>query len=110
MIAKADHPSEQRFWAKAKRSAKVAGRAVLSPALTLYYAFNDADTPAWAKTVIVGAVTYFVSPIDAIPDLVPALGYSDDLVVLAGALATVGAHIKTEHKERARKWLDDVLG
>lgn len=109
-MAKAEHLSERSFWAKAKRSAKTAGRAVLNPALTLYYAFNDADTPAWAKTVILGAVTYFVSPVDAIPDLVPVLGYSDDLVVLAGALATVGAHIKREHKERARQWLDDVLG
>ncbi|WP_211605080.1 YkvA family protein [Vreelandella arcis] len=48
----------------------------------------------WAKTTIYGALGYFISPVDAIPDLAPIVGYADDIGVLAGALAMVAAHIK----------------
>lgn len=97
--------SEGSFWDKAKGYAKAAGEAVLEPALKLYYSSSDPDTPAWAKTVIYGALGYFISPIDAIPDITPLIGYSDDLGVLAAAVATTAAHIKDEHTQRARETL-----
>lgn len=102
--------SARSFWAKLRRSAQVAGRAVLEPALTLYYAFNDPDTPMRAKAVITGALVYFISPLDAIPDVVPVIGYSDDLAMLIGAVAIVAAHIKAEHKERAARQTALLLG
>ncbi len=89
--------SDDSFWDKVKKYAKIAGKNVLEPALKLYYALQDRDTPAWAKTVIIGALGYFISPIDAIPDITPVVGYSDDLGVLIAAVATVGAYIKKEH-------------
>lgn len=61
--------SDDGFWEKAKDYAKVAGENVLEPALKMYYAALDAETPAWAKAAIVGALGYFISPIDAIPDV-----------------------------------------
>lgn len=101
---------EVRFWEKIKKFAKKAGREVLETAVILYYALQDPTTPLWAKTVIVGALGYFISPIDAIPDVIPVIGYSDDLLVLAGALATVAACITPEHKSKAKntvkEWLD----
>ena len=50
-----------------------AGKEVIEKALILYYCLQDDDTPAWAKTTIIGALGYFISPIDAIPDLVPVV-------------------------------------
>lgn len=102
--------SDDSFWGKVRHHAKEAGEAVLEPALKMYYALKDSDTPAWAKTTIVGALGYFISPVDAIPDLLPVVGYTDDLTVLAGALAMVAAHIKEEHTEQARQTLRRWFG
>ncbi|MBF6616495.1 MAG: DUF1232 domain-containing protein [Candidimonas sp.] len=97
--------SDDGFWDKTKKYAKVAGEGVLEPALKMYYAAMDADTPAWAKTTIIAALGYFISPVDAIPDIVPVVGYSDDLGVLAAALAATAVHIKDEHVRKAKETL-----
>lgn len=102
--------SDSGFWDKVKVHAKAVGKGVLEPALKMYYAGTDSDTPVWAKTTIFGALGYFISPIDGIPDLLPAVGYSDDLGVLVAAAAVVAAHIKPEHVQRAKETLQDWFG
>ena len=102
--------SDQNFWDKLAGFAKVAGREVIEKALWLFYAFKEDATPLWAKTAILGALGYFISPIDAIPDLVPAVGYADDLGVLALAVTTVAAHITQEVKDLAAAKLRDWFG
>ncbi|MBB1485930.1 YkvA family protein [Oceanospirillum sediminis] len=102
--------SDEGFWQKVKRYARTAGEEVLETALKLYFAAIDADTPAWAKTTIFGALGYFISPLDAIPDAVPAVGFSDDLGVLVAAAATVAIHIKDEHGEKAHQLVEQWLG
>ena len=104
------HYSDSGFWDKAKGYAKVAGKAALEPALKMYYSATDKDTPLWAKTAIYGALGYFISPIEAIPDFLPVAGYTDDIAVLAAAAVTVAAYIKKEHVQKAqdtlRQWFD----
>jgi uncharacterized membrane protein YkvA (DUF1232 family) len=78
--------------------------------LSLYYASLSPETPAWAKAVIGGALAYFVLPIDAIPDLLPLVGFTDDLSALAAAAFTVAAHVKLEHHERADETLARWFG
>mgnify|MGYP003297159323 CR=1 FL=1 len=58
------------FWSKLKKSAKRAGMKVVYKALQLYYALKSPNTPAWAKAVIIGALSYFISPIDLFPDII----------------------------------------
>lgn len=102
--------SEDKFWDKVKKYARIAGEGVLEPAIKLYYVARDPDTPTWAKTTIYGALGYFISPIDAIPDFTPVVGYSDDLGVLVAAAAAVAIHIKKEHAQQAKetlsRWFD----
>lgn len=97
--------SDSNFWDKVKEYAKSAGEGVLEPALKMYYAALDSDTPAWAKATIIGALGYFISPVDAIPDLLPIVGYTDDLGVLVAALAATAANIKDEHVAKAKETL-----
>lgn len=97
--------SEDDFWSKVKKYAKVAGESVLEPALKMYYAAMDSDTPVWAKGIIFAALGYFISPVDAIPDITPVIGYTDDLGVLVAALAAVASHIKEEHIAKAKETL-----
>ena len=94
--------SEKCFWDKLKHFAKVAGQDVVERALCLYYAAQKPDTPLWARTVIYGALTYFISPVDAVPDITPVLGYTDDLSVLVSAVFTVAMYVSDDVKQQAR--------
>ena len=78
--------SDEGFWAKVASFAKAAGKELIEKALWLYYAAQDPATPAWAKGIVYGALGYFILPIDAIPDVTPVIGYTDDLGVLAAAV------------------------
>ncbi len=102
--------SEDSFWEKVKKYALKAGKEVIEKALTGYYCLQDKDTPAWAKGVLIGALGYFIMPLDAIPDAIPVVGYADDLGVLVAALAAVAAHIKKEHVQKATETLKSWFG
>lgn len=97
--------SDDSFWEKVKTYTKAAGESVLEPAIKMYYSALDPDTPVWAKTTIFTSLGYFISPVDAIPDITPVVGYADDLGVLSAALAIVAAHIKDEHVKKAKEVL-----
>ena len=100
----------KKIWKKLSTQTKRIGRQTVETGLKLYYSARDEKTPAWARTVIYGALVYFLVPIDAIPDLIPG-GYTDDLTTLLAALATVGMHITPTHKQKAEDvashWFDD---
>jgi uncharacterized membrane protein YkvA (DUF1232 family) len=102
--------TDDSFWAKLSSYAKTAGTEVVEKALWLYYAFQRPETPIWAKATIIASLGYFISPIDAIPDLAPVVGYTDDLGVLAMAVTTVGMYIDDAVKALARKKLQEWFG
>ena len=99
--------NEDGFWEKVKNFAKDAGKEVIEKALQLYYVLDKKDVPMAIKTIIWGALAYFVSPIDAIPDVLPSVGYTDDLGVLAAALVAVSQYIDEGVKKKARKKLEE---
>lgn len=102
--------SDDNFWSKVKEFAKIAGFEVVEKALWLYYALHEPDTPTWAKATIIGALGYFISPLDAIPDVMPFVGYSDDLGVLVLAVATVSAYINQNVKSKTNEKLTFWFG
>jgi uncharacterized membrane protein YkvA (DUF1232 family) len=92
--------TEQGFWEKLARYARKAGKEVVEKALLLYYAAQNEKAPVWAKTTIAAALGYFIMPLDAIADLTPAIGFSDDLGVLAMALTLVAAFINDDVRKK----------
>ena len=104
--------SEPKLWEKITNFAKQAGQKTVYAALLLYYAYKRKDTPAWAKNIVLGTLGYFIAPIDALPDLTPLIGYTDDLGVLSFGLATIATYINDEVKgnarERIQKWFGEV--
>ena len=98
------------FWNKVKNFALKAGREVIEKALWLYYAAQQPSTPAWARTVIYGALAYFVLPVDAMPDAIPLAGFTDDLGALAAALGTVSMYVTSEVKTMAADKMKDWFG
>lgn len=97
--------SAPRFWDKLAAFGRAAGREVMEKALWLYYAAERPETPKWAKATVYGALAYFILPADAVPDLTPLAGFTDDLAVLAFAVATIGAHIDACVKARTTETL-----
>ena len=102
--------SEKSFWEKIAGVAKTAGIEVIEKALLLYYTLQEDATPAWAKATIIGALGYFISLVDAVPDLTPMLGYTDDLGVLVMALTTVTAYINDNVRQKTQEKLDRWFG
>jgi uncharacterized membrane protein YkvA (DUF1232 family) len=101
---------ESSFWKKIAKYAKSAGLKVVYSALLLYYAYRRKDTPTWAKRIITGTLAYFISPLDAIPDLTPFLGFTDDLGVLGIGLVMVAGYINEEVRANARANLASWFG
>ena len=84
------------FWRKA---ARVAARLPFAEdLLAAYYCAFDRATPVQVKATLVGALAYFVLPFDAVPDMLPLVGFTDDAAVLLAALRMVRA----EHRDAAR--------
>jgi uncharacterized membrane protein YkvA (DUF1232 family) len=104
------HYSDESFWDKLKQYAVVVGKKGVEVALTLYFCLRDAETPMRAKSIIAGALGYFIFPLDVIPDILPAVGFSDDLGALALAVAVVAAHIKEDHRKQAKETLVSWFG
>jgi uncharacterized membrane protein YkvA (DUF1232 family) len=88
---------------------KVARNVPFAPdALAAWFCARDPATPTKVKAILLGAVAYFVLPLDVIPDVLPFLGFTDDAAVIGAALAAVATAIKPEHREAARKALDGL--
>lgn len=102
--------SESGFWNKVKNVAKKAGVKVIYVALILYYELTDPNVSPKEKAIIIGALGYFILPIDLIPDTIPVLGFSDDLAALMAAYSYVKGHLTPEVRLMARnklcEWFD----
>ena len=95
-----------------KESFKKIGVKTTYYTLILYFAFQNDKTPIWAKNIILGTISYLISPIDLIPDLTPFLGYTDDLSVILLGISTVYLYINDDVRKSARnqikKWFPKV--
>jgi uncharacterized membrane protein YkvA (DUF1232 family) len=105
-----DRFSESGFWQKIHRYARQAGIKTVYSALLLFYAYRRKETPKWAKTIVLGTLGYFISPIDFLPDLSPIIGYTDDIGWLSFGLVTIASYINTEVRENARERLKKWFG
>lgn len=101
--AKNEQVVREGFVAKARRS--LSHLPLAHETVALYFCLLDPKTPFWVKGTAAAALAYFILPLDAIPDLLPLAGLSDDAGVLAAALTAVSAHITDEHRARAKAWM-----
>jgi uncharacterized membrane protein YkvA (DUF1232 family) len=94
------------FWAKLRRLA--ARLPFAETLLAAYYCAFDRETPLRVRVMLIGALAYFVSPFDAVPDFLPAIGFTDDAAVLMTAIKLVVDHMRPEHYAAARDKLAEL--
>jgi uncharacterized membrane protein YkvA (DUF1232 family) len=79
---------EENLWEKLERVGKKISFAKDILALVRY--MRDPIVSWHRKAIVVAALIYFISPIDAIPDITPLVGYLDDLGVITAVLKFLG--------------------
>lgn len=99
--------SEDGMWAHIKKYAKKAGKELIRNVLILYYAFPEASVKD--KAIIIGAIGYFISPLDVIPDALLGIGFTDDMGVIAAAVAKIRLNASKEVLAKADSKCEDLF-
>jgi uncharacterized membrane protein YkvA (DUF1232 family) len=77
----------------------------------LYLAARDPRVPWYARLLVGGVVAYALSPLDLIPDVIPVLGYLDDMVLIplgiALALRLIPPPVLAECRREAQRVMDE---
>ena len=102
--------NDNSLWKKLKKVAQKAGRKAVYYVLVLYYVARDPAVPSSLKYKVLGALGYFILPLDFIPDIILGLGFTDDLAALAWALFTMRKYITPEIERKARERLREWFG
>jgi uncharacterized membrane protein YkvA (DUF1232 family) len=105
--------SEKKLWEKIKSVSQIAGTKVVYAVLILYYAMTNSQMSLKTRLSIGAALGYFILPTDAIFDLTPLIGFSDDLGVLLFVLSQISSNITPEVLDKARhkinEWFGEIL-
>ena len=102
--------SEKAFFSKLPRTARKLGRAGLRQALRLYYVLKRKDLPGKTRVMIYGALGYFILPTDMLPDVLPILGFTDDLGLLAAVFMAASQYMDEDVNARAEAKVIEWLG
>ncbi|MEG0473041.1 MAG: DUF1232 domain-containing protein [Solibacillus sp.] len=104
------HYSDKKFLGKMKGFSGGLGYKALHAATTLFVALKSPDMPKANKLIMLGALGYFILPLDLVADFLPLAGLTDDTFVILAALAKVYTSITDEMKMEANEWMEDKLG
>lgn len=93
----------ERFW-------QTVGKAVrqipmMEDVVAGYYCALDPRTPLRVRGILLAALAYFVLPLDAVPDFLAGIGFTDDLAVLTAAIAAIRSNITPAHRQAAKRAL-----
>ncbi|ATP38650.1 hypothetical protein CSE16_00600 [Solibacillus sp. R5-41] len=104
------HYSDKKFLGKMKGFGGGLGYKALHAATTLYVALKSPDMPKANKLIMLGALGYFIFPLDLVADFLPLAGLTDDTFVILAALAKVYTSITDEMKIEADELIENRLG
>jgi uncharacterized membrane protein YkvA (DUF1232 family) len=107
------HYSDEKFTHKIKNFMVLAGHKVIYNALLLYLTSKSKNIPLSYKGIAVGALGYFILPLDLIPDLIAGFGFGDDITAMLTAITTVNSAITPDIEQAAQSqvasWFGKIL-
>lgn len=103
------HYSDKKFLHKLKNFGGGLGYKVMQAAATLYVALRSPDMPKSSKLIVLGALGYFILPLDLVVDFLPLVGLTDDAFIILTALGKVYLSITDEMKQEAKGLIDSKL-
>lgn len=106
------HYDAEKFRRKLRRTFRRLGAKAAYYALILFYALQDPKISRKDKGIIIGALGYFLLPFDLVPDLLPVIGFTDDIAALGLAVYKVWNCItplvKSQAEAKVYEWFGDV--
>ena len=102
--------SESKLRQKLEKVGRSIGATVLYPVLLLYNLFKSDEVNLKDKALIIGALGYFILPIDLIPDALVGVGYADDITALMAVLTALAACMSDTIQETSKEQLKNLVG
>ena len=96
-----NHYSESGLLGKLSKVANKAGQKIVYAVMLLYYVIQSPEISKGDKATIIGALGYFILPLDLFPDFIPLVGFTDDLSAILLALHAVWKNITPDVKAKA---------
>lgn len=79
---------EENLWEKLEKTGK---KISFARDIRALFQYMLDDQVSWTrKSIVVAGLLYFILPIDAVPDLIPLVGYLDDLGVITALMKFLG--------------------
>jgi uncharacterized membrane protein YkvA (DUF1232 family) len=98
---------KNRFWKTLQRAA---GQIpFIEDIVAGYYCALDKQTPLRVRATLLAALAYFVMPVDAIPDFIAGLGFTDDISVLMMVMNVMRSSMTPDHRLAAKNALGKHL-
>ena len=104
-----NHYNEKDFWAKLNSMPRSAVKMILEKAMLLRELLLDGATPYWVRGILLGALGYIIFPFDLCPDLIPGIGYMDDIAVAGLVLGNLDHLVSDEIRERVQERMGEPL-
>ena len=98
IVKYAKNYDENAFWEKLKKFGRKAGIKVCYAALLLYYVLKSPLTSGKDRAKIIGALGYFLLPIDIIPDFIP---------IVYCVIKSITPEVKANAAAKLHEWFGD---
>lgn len=102
--------SESALWDKIREFGFKAGAKLIYVVLCFFYALDEMAFKD--KMWVMGAMGYFILPMDVIPDILPGAGFSDDLAALLAVFAKLkdsfSLHVIESAKNKTIEWFGEI--
>ncbi|CAK9885399.1 MAG: hypothetical protein XXXJIFNMEKO3_01797 [Candidatus Erwinia impunctatus] len=76
------------------------GRIFRKDTRVLWFAFSDPETSWWIRISTLLLAIYAISPLDLIPDVVPVVGWLDDIIIIPLGISFLVSRLPQEIKKR----------
>lgn len=91
---------------KIKSVGKKIGSQVIYYVVIMALLVSDNKIPLKVRLVFMAALGYLILPADLVADIIPAIGFTDDIAFLTYAINNAREYITPEVKNRAKEKLD----